>query len=246
MSIAEVRKPIALGRGEVEYGMVRPPLSKLAVSSFVVGLTSLLAPLSFALLPLSLLAIAAGAIAVWRVTHNGSVRGKWLATIGLALGVISGAWCVAATATKTSHLFTKAGQYANIYLDHLSQGRLYDALELRLPVRERQIAGTDLEKYYQQLASNPADHTGEIVTAAATQAAIGAGKDAKWQFLRGVQIAPSGSQTKVVVEMVNAKNAKQVFRISFRRELVPEESGEISAYWLVLDAELVDSNRKSL
>ena len=67
----------------------RPPVSTLAILALGIGLLSLIAPISFYLLPLSIIAIAIGSLALWRIGRDSAVGGAWLAQCGLGLGVIS-------------------------------------------------------------------------------------------------------------------------------------------------------------
>jgi hypothetical protein len=212
----------------------------MSVVAFAAGILSLLAPLTFTLLPLSILAIAIGGVVLWRVSRDGS-RGTWLAQLGLGLGVLSATWSVTATAGETQHLVTRGGACAKLYLDYLSSGRTYDALELRLPIRERQIAGTDLEAYYLQRAGEPADRTYEVVNSSATKIAMAAGEQADWQLVRGVKIEANGSQKMITVEMANATEQGQRIQLLLRRQIYQDDSGS-HAMWLVQDAYPVDAS----
>jgi hypothetical protein len=218
----------------------------MAVLAFVAGLASLIAPTTFALLPLSFLAIALGATTLWRITRDPGVRGTWLAQLGLAMGIATCTWSLTAYSASSSYLYELAGQNAKIYLQLFAEGKTYEALELRYPMNERQIAGTDLEKYYRQRAGEPADRTYEILTEESTRLAMDSGPVADWQVVKGVKIEADGSQKRITVRMVNAAKNSGIIDITLKRQTYQDESGTRSM-WMVMDTRIAkDDNGRPL
>lgn len=236
MSVTESASP-RLGNSELDTGYDRPPLSTIAVIALVVGLASLIVPTTFALLPLSFLAIAVGSAAVWQVVRDPGVRGAWLAKFGLGLGVATCTWSLTAYSASTSYLYDVAGENAKIYLKLFSDGQIFEALELRYPINERQIAGTDLEAYYRQRAGEPADRTREILASDSTRLAMDAGPNADWQIVKGIKIEADGSQKRVTVRMVNAANNGGLIDVTLRHITLQDESGSQST-WMVMDTRI--------
>ncbi len=245
MSSTDVSQRPALSSTTADENFDPAPFSRMAIFAFVAGVASLLTPITFALLPLSLLAVAIGAVVLWRISKDTAWRGAWLAQVGLGLGVLTGAWSIAAHASETDYLHAQAGEHAREYLNKISHGQIFEALQLRLPIRERQIAGTDLEQYYRQISGEPADRTYEIINSADTQAVIAAGPTADWVYRRGIRIQRDGSHKLITTELVNANQPSEIVHVQFRRQTYQDESGS-HAMWQVSDAYLVNQNGNRL
>lgn len=210
----------------------------MAILALLTGLVSLFAPLSFVMLPLSILAIALGTVVLWRISSSSSFGGVRLAQIGLALGALSGAWTITASTSESAYLIEYAGKNAKMYLETLAAGEIYEALELRVPKDERQIAGTNLEQYYKAQTGEQADNVAQVMNARVTQAVMATGLAADWQLERGRSIISDGIIKIITVEMVNRANTTQRVLVTLRRRALPDESGRVEASWMISDASL--------
>lgn len=124
-------------------------LSGWAVLSLVVGMSCLLVPLAYGLLPLALLAIALGGYLSLKLSAPDADLGRWMANLCLGMGLMTGAWVFSAYKGNTSYLTKHAAQHAQEFIGCVQQGRLYEAMELSKPIGMRQPEGIDLEQYYE-------------------------------------------------------------------------------------------------
>lgn len=136
-------------RSDEEELVLTRPLSGLAVLSLGVGLSCLLVPLSLNLLPLSVVAILFGLVLSWRLSRPDADSGRWMSLACLGLGVGTAVWCITAHKTRAQHFSDHASVFAKDYLQLLSSGQLYNAIELRLPFQQRQSSDVDLAAYYE-------------------------------------------------------------------------------------------------
>jgi cytochrome c biogenesis protein CcdA len=183
MSAATTDRP-AFRNLDVENEFDRPPFSKLAIVSLMIGLVSLVSPISFYLLPISLIAIGLGALVLWQLSRDKGLGGSYLAQAGLGLGIISTVWCLTASIGTAAYLHKEAARNAKLYLELLSQGEVYQALELHVPKQNRQIAGTDLASHYRSKTGEKADLALEILESETTKSVVATGKDTEWEYHR--------------------------------------------------------------
>lgn len=183
-----------------------PPISTMAVASLVVGIFSLAAPFSIVLLPLCLLSIAIGAMSVFRISRDPGVGGLGLAQIGLGLGVMTAFWTVTATTTRQNNTYAVASEHAATFLEILSRGDLYEALELKQYEPQRQITGTNLKVYYESLTAEPREIYEEFKISHATKMVMQQGKNAKWEFVKGDSIQGDHRTRHIRVELRNVAN----------------------------------------
>ncbi len=181
----------------------RPPLSRLAIGAFVAGLFSLLAAFSIVLLPLTIVALGLGILAVWKLSRDKSMAGCWLAQIGLALAAAAGVWSISSRNGVDQYMYNQAGQHAQVMLQTLSGGSIYEALELKKPENSRQLTGTNLELYYTGLREEEMLGVEEFRKNELTKSIIASGPNADWQFLRGKNVTQRQNQFHVYVEMIN-------------------------------------------
>jgi hypothetical protein len=245
MSFSELPNRPLLSSPELDYESDRAPLGKMPVLACLAGVLSLLSPLSVALLPLSILAAALGAVVFWRQVREANSTGKLLAQIGLGLGVATGAWSIVAARNESHYLYAVAAEYGKIYLDKISQDEIHEALELRLPVRQRQIAGTNLKEYYATLSGEAADTVDGVMQSPTTKFIAAAGADADWQFVRGVRVGSAASQKIIAVEFQNMHDPSKHVEVNLQRESYTDESG-IHALWIVKEAYQTDQNGKRI
>lgn len=148
MPIAKDRALPSLLSSDEEVTLARP-ISGLAVLTLIAGAVSLvLVPISVKLIPLSILAIVSGVVVSIRLSKPDAPLGLWMANLGLGLGLVSGFWSAIAHKSKNDYYAAVASPFAVEYLDLISSGHLHHAMELRLPLSHRQLAGTDLKAYY--------------------------------------------------------------------------------------------------
>lgn len=242
MSISELPDRPAMSSPELGNESEKLPLGKMPIAACLVGCLSLLTPLSLALLPLSILASALGAVVLWKQTREANFTGKLLAQIGLGLGVATGAWSMTSTRAETEYLTKVASENATAYLEKISQGKVYEALELHLPVRQRQIAGTNLKEYYELLRGEAADKVAGIQYSPATKVIEAAGPSANWQMVRCVRIGSIQSQKALVLEFANTNSPNQPIEVELRRETHSDENGSAQAQWIVKEVKLPDNS----
>lgn len=137
-----------LGSVDDEASLTRP-LSGWAVIALIIGLGCLLVPLSLSLLPISILAILLGLIVSIRLSRPDSASGQWMSLLCLALGLGSAVWSFTSASARSQYFSYHASGFAQEYLQLLSSGQLYNAMELRLPFSQRQTADVDLQAYYE-------------------------------------------------------------------------------------------------
>lgn len=238
MSVSNLPERPAFQSLDVASATDKPPISRLAIAALIAGLCSLLAAFSTILLPLSMLAGALGAVAVWKLSRNSEVGGIWLAQIGLTLAMASVIWSLSAQGGKQRYLYAEAAKNAKILLDTLAAGDKYAALELRLLESDRQLTGTDLEKYYLHLEGERADDANSFLNDELTKTVIASGPQADWQFSHGVEVVGSGRSISVTVEMVNRAllPKRQAIQVRLRRQvglIATADEFDTTALWNV-------------
>lgn len=149
----EVSLP-SLSSVEEEVVLARP-ISGWAIFAIVFALFSLIAPISINLVPLSITAIIVCGIIAFRLSQSDASGGWWLAILGLGVAIATGTWTMAAHKARDNHFAATASEFAVEYLNLLSSGMVYNALELKLPFGQRQSADVDLQAYYEA-------YTGEL------------------------------------------------------------------------------------
>jgi hypothetical protein len=199
----------------------QPPFSRLAYVAFVAGLLSLFAAFSTILLPAAMLALGVGIGAVWKLSRDKQLGGRWLAQLGLALSATSIAWSVTARSGVDDYLYAEAAQNAKVLLDTLAAGDKYGALELRQVESGRQLTGTNLAKYYSGLSEEDREGIQEFLNSETTQLVIQSGPQSDWQFARGVDVTSQDKLNYVTVEMVNraSQGKEQKLHVRMKRQL---------------------------
>lgn len=218
----------------------RPPFSRLAYFAFATGVLSLFAAFSIILLPLAMLSLGLGIVVVWKLTRDEYMAGRWLAQIGLALSAVAIVWSISARAGVDRYMYQQAAQHAKVMLQTLSAGKIYEALELKQPEGARQLAGTNLEVYYEGLPEEQRRGIDDFLDSQATKSAIAAGTSADWQFVKGVDVIRHENQTQVSVDMVNraAQGGEQRVRVIMQRQsemLTDPAKTSSTALWSVQD-----------
>ncbi len=223
-----------------------PPISRLAVGVFFLGFVSLIAVLTSSAIPLAVLIAAIAAAVTWKLAGDASVGGIRLAQTGLAIAVLSSGWAFAANSLRSNYFYNQAGIHAKLFLETLSAGKSYEAFEMTLPEADRQITGTNLEKYFGQiLATASPESSGpspqgtdegapsakamkdenikqvlsEFLKSPSTMDIISRGSDAKWQMSQGAAITWQSSSTMLIaVVMVDTSKPDQRFLVRLNRD----------------------------
>lgn len=232
MSAATTDRP-AFRNLDVENELDRPPISKLAIASLMVGVVSLVSPISFYLIPISLIAIGLGAVVLWKLSRDKALGGSYLAQAGLGLGVVSSAWCLTASLGTAAYLHHEAARNAKIYLELLSKGDVYQALELHVPQQSRQIAGTDLASYYRARKGEEDEQSNDILESEATKLVVASGSDTQWEYHRGLDIRADRNVQTILVQMHNASKPSQIVNVVLTRRFYVDETGQRVAFWSV-------------
>lgn len=214
----------------------RPPFSRLAVVAFVAGLLSLFAVFSTIILPLAMLSLGLGVVVVWKLSRNTAIGGSWLAQLGLGLSALAIVWSIVARVGMEHYMYAQAGQHAEVLLETLSTGNVYEALELKQPEVGRQMAGTNLEGYYKGLPEQEKYAVEEFLESPVTKAVMAAGPQADWQFEKGAGVMQRENKTFVNVDMANlaAQGKKQRVRIQMLRQtglLTDPAKRDSTVYW---------------
>lgn len=214
----------------------RPPVSRLAYVALAAGIFSLLAAFSTILLPAAMLAMAVGIAVVWKLSRDQQLGGRWLAQIGLALSATAIAWSISARGGVDDYMYAEAGQHAKLFLDTLSAGNKYEALELKQVESARQLTGTNLSAYYNGLEEEQKQMVQEFLDDPVTKSIVLAGPQADWQFKQGVSVTNQEKQYHVTVEMVNqaAQGNPQVVHVRLGRQLgllTDPEKRDSTALW---------------
>lgn len=186
---------------------VRPPLSRAAIASFVLGAFSGVVLLNVYLMVLPILAVSVGLAAYWLISRSESVRGSNLALLGVALGLTFGSWSATSVTLRNQYLYDVAAQLAGHYLDTLAQDKVLEAFELMQHEAQRQVAGASLEAHYNSLDEMARSGLDSFKAEPLTVKVQARGTKADWQFDRGVAVENlvDGAR-RVIVRMVDASD----------------------------------------
>lgn len=125
--------------------------SSLAVAGLLAGLLSPLAMLSLWLWPAPLAAVVLSGLALWRfAARRPDLAGRPAALAGLMLGT---AFLVAAPLDDLVYRYClrrQARQFAQIWVDAVSQGEVYKAHHLMVAPKQRWPLDSDLAAFYRQ------------------------------------------------------------------------------------------------
>jgi hypothetical protein len=236
------------------------PISPLAIVTLLLGIVSLLSIISPQLVVLSIFALLAGLIVVVLLLRDRKVAGIVLAQIGLGLGVLSTAWAVSSTSIRDAHLYQEAEKNAKVFLQLLSEGDTYRSFELKLEENDRQIAGTNLNLYYEQLLNSapvpvniragsvekdmPSAQSmrdGQMQTAfqefiaeSSTGEILSHGKSAKWELARrGGVASPASHLHRIKVIMVDMQKPERNINVQLLRTARSKKGFAPAASWQV-------------
>lgn len=165
----------------------RRPISAAAI---VAGITGVLAGLSYAvpgLAVLLLVSILAAVVAV--LSHRRSPKALiWLAYVGVALGMTGVVWSLTTRSFYQNHLVATGEKYAQQWLELLRDGKLEEAICLRMDYWDRPLESVQLVNFFQQTerppgasesAPPPAQMKDEFLTSGTVQNLLSSGPQTK-------------------------------------------------------------------
>ncbi len=222
-----------------------PRMSKLAVISLLLGLLGLVALLAPSMMVVSGLALVLGVLAfVLQMLGPGSDQlGKNFAILGAGLGALATIWSYTALSKKNEYLFNQGAVHAERFMQVLAEGRVYEAMELTQMEPDRQITGTNLEKYYTSLEEEAGEPFREFSTGPLATRILQSGPNAKWRCEAGTRVTRSGNATEVVLEMKNEADPDgEPIYVRLQRSLgvVLGEEGKNTALWHVIDLQTAE------
>ena len=232
-------RPVLNELGDSITELDRPPMAVTAILAFAAGLLSLLSPLTMVFIPLSFAAAVLGLVTLIRFGNDRQVGGQLLAQLGLGLGIATGLWSLLASNAYSDHLVNEAGSHAKMFLDLVSDGEKYQALELKKELRLRQIAGTNLEQYYRSLTGETAMMNEAFFGSRAMQRVTAAGPSAEWKLVRCVELIKSKPTYFMIdVEMANQINPEETVTVKLNRIVNTDAEGVSTADWNISDVTL--------
>lgn len=224
---------------ETEYlTPARPPVSRLAIASLVLGILSGFSVLNIDLIALPILAVAIGLAAYWQIARSEAHSGRTMALAGMMLGLAFATWTVTSVRLRDQYLYEVAGQFARQYLDVIGEDKLLEAFELMQPEAGRQVPGASLEEHYREAAEHEKTALEEFKKDAKTQAIVARGPGADWQLKRGVRVEGlHGGSRRIRVLMVDASRSPGTeVEVTLARERNAGSGKTGSASWYVLGA----------
>jgi hypothetical protein len=135
---------------EAEHPRYRT-VSRLAMVSLVLAILSSLALLRPLLWIVPFTAAALAVCALASISRRSSeLSGRTVALLALAIALMIGVWAPTRHLGRERYLTRQAAQYSRQWLELLHEGRLYDAHQHHLPLKDRAKAGTSLEEEYEK------------------------------------------------------------------------------------------------
>lgn len=182
----------------------RPPLSRLAIGSFVLGLLGGIALFNFDLVVLPILATALGLATYMMIARSDAYSGQWLAIAGMGLGLVFGLGSYTSTKLRDQYMYRVGSQFALQFIGIIADGKLLEAYELTKTEPERHVAGTSLEDAYRTASEPSKQNIDAFMNETAVRKVSGLGKEARWKLDRGVRVTETqGASMHVVVRLIN-------------------------------------------
>ena len=125
------------------------PVSRLAPITAILGIASASALIHPLLWVIPLLATVVGIVALRQFTTNPQLIGRKAVLFGLILALFIGSYAPARTLTRRSMLSHESRRIATDWLELVRQGRLEEAHQWTLTLRDRQPTDVLLKKYYE-------------------------------------------------------------------------------------------------
>jgi hypothetical protein len=132
----------------------RRPISAAAI---IAGITGVLAGLSYAVPGLAVLLVISLVTAVVAIlSHRRAPKAlTWLAYVGVAVGMTGVVWSLTTRSFYQNHLVATGEKYAQQWLELLRDGKLEEAICLRMDYWDRPLESVQLVNYFQQTERPP-------------------------------------------------------------------------------------------
>lgn len=205
------QRPIFASEEQNLLAPIRPPVSRMAICSFVLGLVSSLALLNLDLVVLPILAAALSLAAYLLIAKNDAVAGQNLALAGMILGIVFGTACYVSTHQRDQYLFAEAGNVGQQFLKIVSQNKLLEAYEMTRSEPERQVAGTSLEDAYKNATEGARENIDGFKKQEGVRKVVAIGPDSEWKFSAGLRVLEvQDKNVQISILMVDQKSKKNV------------------------------------
>lgn len=203
MSMSEV------GLSTADSGESLERVSKLGIGSLLLALFSCIAIIAPGFMIVCWLAAILAAVAAVRIVFSHELGGLKIALAGVVVAVMAGCWTVTASVQREKYLFETAGQFGETYLQLLTEGKKYEAMELRKQESDRQVTGTSLDRVYTQEGTADFENMNIFMGKPSTKAVIDSGPNAEWVLKEGLRATDLDEfVTEVVVRFEN-RNSDQ-------------------------------------
>lgn len=129
----------------------------ISVAAIVSGVTGVLAGLSYVVPGLGVLLLVSVLAAVVAVlAHRRSPRALvWLAYVGVAIGMTGVVWSLTTRSFHQNHLVATGEKYAQQWLEMLRDGKLEEAICLRMDYWDRPLESVQLVNFFEQTERPP-------------------------------------------------------------------------------------------
>lgn len=197
----------------------RPPLSRLAIFSLILGVISSLALFNLDLVVLPVLTAALSLVAYVLIAKSEAVVGQNLALAGMMLSVVFGLACYVSTSQRDQYLYREGGNAGEQFLAVLSHNKVLEAFEMTRAEAERQVAGTSLEEAFENATQGARENIDGFKKQDGVKKVIAIGPESKWKFFKGVQVSEVRDKTiQVNVLMIDELSQKTV-ELGLHRDL---------------------------
>lgn len=188
-------------------------ISKMAIACLLLALFSIISLIAPGMVFLCWIAVILGAIAAIRIQFTEELGGGGFALAAVGIGLTTALWGITARMQNDASTYETAGGFAKTFLDHISDGDLLQALELKKNEADRQVTGTALDVVYGEQGSENFDEMRRFRELVVNQELMKSGPDASWELKKGISIERSSvDATEVVVQMEN-KQEKESFLV---------------------------------
>lgn len=198
---------------------IRPPLSRMAICCFIMGLISSIALFNLDLVALPILTAAFGLAAYLLIANNDGVRGQTFAIVGMSLGIVFAVACYVSTKQRDQYLYAEGSKVAAQFLQVVGQNKLLEAYELTRSEPERQVAGTSLEEAYKNKNHLEKENVNAFQKQEAVTMVVSLGDSAQWKLLDGIRVAEVHDKNlHITLQMIEEKSQKTV-ELTLSRDL---------------------------
>ena len=224
-----------------EMELASPKLSLVALAALLASFLSLMAPMSQIGLPLCIIAVFLGVVALLRIKRDPDLSGALISQFAITLGIATFTWATVARRGGEQYLYDVAGKHAEMFANMLAdEGKRYEVFELLRTESDRQMSGTDLEKYYASADEETLSSIESFLANKATEHICETGTEAKWKYVGGVEIDGTPDSRYVTVKLTDTAGKGRDLQIIMQRitGMLVEDEGEPTAHWNVYDLQL--------